>query len=637
MILLVAFLALVATVPLLGGKLRNLATLELHRTSLLLAATVLQLGITQIAPEGAEGAAAAIHVASYLVVGAFVWANRRLPWLWLAALGGLLNFLAIVANGGTMPATPEAVRTAGLEDEGGFTNSAVVEGADLWFLGDIFAIREAWPLSNVFSIGDVVLLVGGALVVHRVAGSRLPRPFGAGRARAGEGHGDGRTGSASSRVPLLRDNHDFRRLWLAGAASDLGDWTHSLAVIAILAGRGASTSVFAALLIVQTVASSAVGFLGTPIVDRVDRMRLLWVTNLVQALAVASLLVPDRPTVTHFVVVAALLGGLASLVRPATMASIPNLVRPDQLVAANGFVAAAFNVAVSVGPILGAGIVATWGARPAFTVNVASFLLSAALVARVASRGAPAATGDGPLAGPHPETWLASAAAGLRHIVGVASLRRLVVVLVFVVIGSAIRGPIEPGFIVESLDGTPGAIGALAGLWGLGMVLGSTVAMTAGRRWSLERVLVGGIGVLGVSIVVASQSTVLAVVAVLWLVAGTGNALGSVAYETLLQQRTRDDLRGRVFGVADAVLDATYLVGALAAVLVSSSFGRRAGIGIGGGLALVAAAYGAVVLLRARAGAADDAGRAAASTVAQPAPGPVVPHLRGTDVAEGTG
>jgi MFS family permease len=679
-ILLVAFLALVATVPLLGGKLRNLAELEVRRTGLLLVTTVLQAVITQIDTDGVTAIAAGAHLLSYLIVGAFVWANRTIPWLWLAALGGLMNFLAIAANGGTMPATPDAADAAGIEAESDFANSNVIEDANLWFLGDVFAIPEAWPLSNVFSVGDVVLLVGGGLVVHDVAGSRLVArgrrrgdapeadgptasatpaaggpgaPGGAddevagpagegeadgatvgargggapdGGAPVGDGAGGARWSGAANRVPLLRDNHDFRRLWLAGASSDLGDWTHALAVIAILAGRGASAGVFAALLIVQMVSSSLVGFLGTPIVDRVDRMRLLGATNFAQAAAVASLLVPDRPSVAHFLVVTALLGGLGALVRPATMASIPNLVRPDQLVAANGFVAAAFNVAVSIGPILGAGLVARWGARPAFTVNVASFLLSAALVARVTRRGVPVA-GAGAHALPAPETWLASATAGLRHIARVPALRHLVVVLALVVLGAAVRGPVEPGFIVDVLDGSPGAIGALAGLWGLGMVLGSTVAVTAGRRWSLERVLVGGIGLLGLSIVAASQSGSLEVVAVLWLLAGIGNALGSVAYETLLQQHTSDDRRGRVFGVADALLDATFLVGALAAVAIGAALGERAGIAIGGAGDVLAAAYGTTALLRRRGERHLEVG----DVPAHPPPSPGVPHLRSPD------
>jgi hypothetical protein len=35
-----------------------------------------------------------------------------------------------------------------------------VEGARLWFLGDVFAIPASWPLANVFSVGDLLIAIG---------------------------------------------------------------------------------------------------------------------------------------------------------------------------------------------------------------------------------------------------------------------------------------------------------------------------------------------------------------------------------------------------------------------------------------------------------------------------------------------
>ncbi len=584
MILLAAFLLVVAVVPLLRGQLTRLATVELRGTPLLLGATVVQAVITQLSVDVPRDVTEAAHLASYLLAGAFVWANRQLPWLWLAALGGASNFVVIVVNGGVMPASAEALALAGRSGTGtDFANSALIDSPRLWFLGDVFAVPAAWPLANVFSIGDVVLLVGAALLVHRIAGSRLPGPS-RGRAVAGAIRSGGR-------LALLRDNSDFRKLWLAGATSDIGDWTYSLAVIAVLALQGASATVFATLIAVQMLASSVVGVVGTPMVDRVDRVRLLAAVNLAQAATVCTLLVREEPTVAHLIVVGGLLGGLGALVRPATLASIPNLVREEECVVANGYVAAAFNVAVSLGPVIGAGMVSTWGARPAFLVNTASFLLSAVLIARIRRRHVP----NEPVAAE--ERWFGAATAGLRHITAHPPLHGLVVLMAFVVLGAALRAPVEPRFILESLDGSAGAIGALASLWGLGMVLGSTAAVTAGHRWSLERVLVASVFVLAVCIVSSSLLALLAPVAVLWLVAGSANALGSIAYESLLQQRTPDHLRGRVFGAAEAVLDVTYLVGALAAAALGALVGSRVGVGVAGVAVLVAAAYGVLVFL----------------------------------------
>jgi hypothetical protein len=167
-LLFAAILILTAGVPLLGGRLGALAELRLQALWLLWIALAVQLVI--FAPGGP--AWVVLHFASYALAAAFVWCNRALPFVWLTALGGALNLAAIAANGGTMPARAAAVATAGLADDGP-ANSAVVADAKLAFLGDVFAIPASWPLNNVFSAGDVLLVIGATLLIHRVCGSRL--------------------------------------------------------------------------------------------------------------------------------------------------------------------------------------------------------------------------------------------------------------------------------------------------------------------------------------------------------------------------------------------------------------------------------------------------------------------------------
>ncbi len=54
----------------------------------------------------------------------------------------------------------------------------MLDDAKLQFLGDVFATPASLPLHNVFSIGDVILLVGVFVLVHVACGSRLvPRRF----------------------------------------------------------------------------------------------------------------------------------------------------------------------------------------------------------------------------------------------------------------------------------------------------------------------------------------------------------------------------------------------------------------------------------------------------------------------------
>ena len=70
----------------------------------------------------------------------------------IIALGGLSNFIAIIANGGVMPAEPSAIASlAHTTAQGDFANSQVLEHPKLQFLGDVFATPASWPLHNVYS------------------------------------------------------------------------------------------------------------------------------------------------------------------------------------------------------------------------------------------------------------------------------------------------------------------------------------------------------------------------------------------------------------------------------------------------------------------------------------------------------
>jgi hypothetical protein len=167
----------VALVVVLGGRLGNLASVELRGKGAIIGAFFLQLLIVTIAPTAfPHWVASVLHLVSYALAIAFVYANRRLPNLWIAALGGACNVAAIAANGGTMPASRTALAAAGMPiAHDGFGNSGAVSHARLAFLGDIFSIPKSLPLANVFSIGDVLLLVGAAAMLIGICGCpRIP-------------------------------------------------------------------------------------------------------------------------------------------------------------------------------------------------------------------------------------------------------------------------------------------------------------------------------------------------------------------------------------------------------------------------------------------------------------------------------
>ena len=216
---------------------------------------------------------------TYLLAGYFLWANRHLPGFWLIGLGGLLNFLAIASNGGTMPASASALATAGLLHEAGgeFVNSTTLGNPNLAFLGDIFATPAWIPFANVFSLGDVCIVLGA-------------RPSGctgsAARVWSHRGKGE---------FAALLHERSFMRVWASQAASNLGDFAYSLVVLVSLTERGFGPKILATLLIVQVAPAAVTGLLGAPLVDRFSRKRLMIGADLLRAAAVGSLLLASSP------------------------------------------------------------------------------------------------------------------------------------------------------------------------------------------------------------------------------------------------------------------------------------------------------------------------------------------------------
>src|SRR3954447_20418401 len=114
MVIGLVFLLCLATVPLAGGRIGALAELRFRARGILAASILAQIVIISVLPQGSATLHDAVHIGSYVAVAAFVVANRRIPWVWLVALGGALNFAAIAANGGIMPAAPRALQAGGM-------------------------------------------------------------------------------------------------------------------------------------------------------------------------------------------------------------------------------------------------------------------------------------------------------------------------------------------------------------------------------------------------------------------------------------------------------------------------------------------------------------------------------------------
>jgi Family of unknown function (DUF5317) len=125
-----------------------------------------------------------IYIASMLCVLAVLVRNglgRRMahiPWL-LAAAGIGLNILVILANGGFMPQSRDALRSTGgtPRPENRLTNVApLTEHTRLPWLGDVIPEPDWLPMTNVVSAGDLLLAAGTAWALAARAPKRRAGP-----------------------------------------------------------------------------------------------------------------------------------------------------------------------------------------------------------------------------------------------------------------------------------------------------------------------------------------------------------------------------------------------------------------------------------------------------------------------------
>jgi hypothetical protein len=173
MLLVIAALLLVVSVPLAGGSLKRLAQLDIRAAWTVLLSAAIQVGITSAHRGGSHTLHVVLHFASYALVAWFLVANRGFVGMPLLTLGAALNVLAISVNGGVMPAWTTAIKLAGLDEKSGFDNSAPVSHAHLQFLGDVIPVPGPWPIGNVLSIGDLLIFAGAFVLLHHACGSRL--------------------------------------------------------------------------------------------------------------------------------------------------------------------------------------------------------------------------------------------------------------------------------------------------------------------------------------------------------------------------------------------------------------------------------------------------------------------------------
>jgi MFS family permease len=309
-----------------------------------------------------------------------------------------------------------------------------------------------------------------------------------------------------------------------------------------------------ALLIADLLPIVLVALLLGPLVDRWSRRGLLIASDLARCAVFCLLPFAGSPTA---IVALAFLAGIATGVfRPAVYAGMPNLVDDDELPAANSLLQAVENIAWTVGPVLGGILVAARGPDLAYWLNAATFLVSAALLARIPR---------GKLQTGHVESrghWR-DIGDGLQLVIRSRPLLTVLVVWNVALLGLASINVGEIVLAKVSLDAGDVGYGLLLGATGLGLTLGSLLAPRLLDRLGTRGAYAGSLAVMGIGIGIAAASPNLAFALLGIFVGAVGNGAAVVSNALLVQRGAPDELRGRAFTV---IMSSNYVVVGVAMV-----------------------------------------------------------------------
>lgn len=391
----------------------------------------------------------------------------------------------------------------------------------------------------------------------------------------------------TSRLLAPLASHDYRRLWIAQFVSVIGDKVHQIAMSILVYEVTGSIMHVGLMLAVTTLPAVLFGVVAGAYVDRWDRRSTMLVADLARALVVLSIPLLVRLGMPFFYLAAFTVASISLLFEPARLSLIPEVVEPDQLMAANSLDNVTTSVSELMGLAFGAGLVAWLGTTTAFYFDGITFIVSALFVAMVRYRGTAMAAGE--TAAPLRD----QVEDGIRHIWDRPVLRDLLVVYTLAAAGiaasiTAVNGLAFERFQNAVIGGRAVSLAILDGAITVGLLLGSasvgqSSSMKVGRKflWSLT--------VFGVAFVLVAFTRNIFLAMALLLVGGAANMWFYVPSATIIQTSSARHLLGRVFATKNAVSRLATVIGFLVAGFLAERIGLTwTVIGIGGAVVLVA-------------------------------------------------
>ncbi len=346
-------------------------------------------------------------------------------------------------------------------------------------------------------------------------------------------------------------NPRFRRLWLAHSVAGVGEALASIAMPLLAYGLTGSSSLLGLIFVIQTVPRVILSPVAGLLADRLDRRLVMLSADLGRAAVVA--LLPFATEAWQIGLLAALVAVGNTAFKPAELAAVPSVVEPDLLVRALSVSQVSSSMIRVIGPAIGAGIIGLAGPRPAFGLQALWFLVSAALLRRLAlprpTRQITSETGAWAVIRRDVREGLATVAHNpvVRGTAAVEALWQLVVAI----IGVALLVYLEESAALGDGAGTRYAL--LTACFGGGTTIGALAAARVERRIGRARLM--AVGYLApVMLMPAGWTPPLPVIFGCWILLGFADAWAVIAMQAYLTEAVPDELRGRVYATWTAVV-----------------------------------------------------------------------------------
>ncbi|MFJ4683552.1 MFS transporter [Streptomyces sp. NPDC088789] len=319
---------------------------------------------------------------------------------------------------------------------------------------------------------------------------------------------------------------------------------------------------FAALCLLAMWAPTLVGpVLGT-VADRVRRRPLLIGLNLAMALLVPVLVTVDSAAGVWLVLAVLLVYGAVGVLGDAAEAALmPSVVGPKLLGDFNGLRMTATEGMKLTAPLAGAGLYAAYGGASVALLDAVTFVLAAALIARVrVDERAPERTSAG---------WWERTVEGARGLRAHPVLRPLVFAGALTMLCAGLNGALVYA-VVEGLDRPPAYAGVLAAVQGAGSVLVGLVSGPALRGLGEAWFAAAGIALTGAAVALRAVphdgAALVSGVAI-----GAGLPCVLIAALTAVQRTVPDAVLGRTAGTASTLMFTPNVIGlAVGAALADS-------------------------------------------------------------------